>query len=595
MTEETSRAQRVTWRFLTYLGYIAVFILLLIISFLLYLGGDAAARASGVMLEVIQGAVAGAVIGLCIGIYRVISRRLSEVEPVLYGDNVERVRPVEWAVTLSGVALIAGVFPLLLALHFVVKKDPEAYLKRAELPMSWGNYDMALAYLSKAIKTNPQHVPAYKERGRVYWLKASRLLEQGKPIPKKARDNYEKAIQDYTTIIKIDPKSVDAYYLRARVYSEIGDWNGAILEFTKIIAIDSKLPWVYYERGEVYSKKGDWNKAIEDYTTALNIAPKDSSLFRDANRGLGNAKEQSAKRRKEEVKARLYRWLQANRYSIWGAGRLGFALDLGVSDIAIVEGHAWAVGYLHGLGGYGRILHSSDSGDTWEIQWRSSTWGPNPFKVQFVDEKEGWVGTDKAILQTFDGGRTWNIGWQSPNSRIREFRIVGRQHIWARLSDGNIIESKDGGKSWQRRSEQKPIKVPMRKGRPALPGDGRAEEERKQAELKLREQKEKQEVGLPPGRYEVVRPTPLLQEARSDAMVIVNLSPKTIVNVEGATGDYLKVVSKHGRPPGYVFKMDVSRLQEKTQNRAAQETRPGGSGYYPTLDAWERAGRKASR
>lgn len=250
---------------LTHLGYIALFILVLIVSWLLYLGGDAAAGAVGVIPEVAQGAVAGAVVGLCIGIYKVIARRLAEVEPFAYGGKVERVPRVEWAVTLGGVGLIAGVFPLLFALHFVAKKDPEAYLEEGRnAGRARGDYDQALVYLSKAIELNPKYVPAYRERASVYTWKAkgTGILIPGRPIPRETRENYDKAIQDYTTVIRLDPKSADAYY------------------------------W----RGDAHSGKGDWKKAVEDYKTALKIAPKDKWIVEHANMSLRNAEEQLAKR-----------------------------------------------------------------------------------------------------------------------------------------------------------------------------------------------------------------------------------------------------------------------------------------------------------
>jgi len=120
---------------------------------------------------------------------------------------------------------------------------------------------------------------------------------------------------------------------------------------------------------------------------------------------------------RDSVLERLEQWLWQNRYAISEFGSFGYALDLAVMDIAVIGKQAWAVGYLQGIGGYGHILHSSDGGNTWEIQWKSSTYGPDPFEVEFANETEGWVAANKVILHTADGGTTWNVKdsvWRLP-------------------------------------------------------------------------------------------------------------------------------------------------------------------------------------
>jgi hypothetical protein len=158
----------------------------------------------------------------------------------------------------------------------------------------------------------------------------------------------------------------------------------------------------------------------------------------------------------QQVKEGLTQWLWENRYSISEFGSFGYALDLDVDDIAVIERQAWAVGYLHGVGGYGRILHSLDGGKTWEVQWQSSTWGPDPFEVEFLDEKEGWIGANKVILHTLDSGDTWSEIWHAQggfsSGLLRELKVISRQHLWGRLANGNIIESTDGGSTWEVRT-----------------------------------------------------------------------------------------------------------------------------------------------
>ncbi len=157
---------------------------------------------------------------------------------------------------------------------------------------------------------------------------------------------------------------------------------------------------------------------------------------------------------RSSVSRKLVQWLKQNRYSISEFGNLGWPLDITVTDIAVIGKNAWGVGYLRGIGGYGHILHSSDGGNTWEIQWKSSTYGPDPFKVIFLNETEGWVAADEVLLHTIDGGITWNAIWsrtQLFGGYLRAFQITDRENLQISLSSVGIKYTSDGGETWQSR------------------------------------------------------------------------------------------------------------------------------------------------
>lgn len=65
-----------------------------------------------------------------------------------------------------------------------------------------GNYDMALAEFTKALKFDPNVAEVYNDRGLVY----------------RHKGNYDQAISDYNQAIKLDPKYAIAYYNRAVAY-----------------------------------------------------------------------------------------------------------------------------------------------------------------------------------------------------------------------------------------------------------------------------------------------------------------------------------------------------------------------------------------
>jgi photosystem II stability/assembly factor-like uncharacterized protein len=83
-----------------------------------------------------------------------------------------------------------------------------------------------------------------------------------------------------------------------------------------------------------------------------------------------------------------------------------------LTAVTAVDANVWAVGH------DGMILHSTDSGEHWQIQrkdpWQSDDAGGDPTKgaplldVLFVDAQRGFaIGAYSLALQTADGGETW--------------------------------------------------------------------------------------------------------------------------------------------------------------------------------------------
>lgn len=86
------------------------------------------------------------------------------------------------------------------------------------------------------------------------------------------------------------------------------------------------------------------------------------------------------------------------------------------------------------------------------------------------------------------------------------------------------------------------------------------------------------------GWYQTTTSTPVRKEPQPTAPLISTLSPNTKVNVVGIIGDYLKVQSRKGNPPGYIARKDVtpaqgeltvarSRVQTEEERRKLEEKR----------------------
>ena len=82
-----------------------------------------------------------------------------------------------------------------------------AYYNRALAYYYQGNYDRAIADLTKAIELNPKDDEAYNNRGLVYRL---------------TRELYDKAINDFTISLGLNPKLADAYFSKALAFGRSG-------------------------------------------------------------------------------------------------------------------------------------------------------------------------------------------------------------------------------------------------------------------------------------------------------------------------------------------------------------------------------------
>ncbi len=85
---------------------------------------------------------------------------------------------------------------------------------------------------------------------------------------------------------------------------------------------------------------------------------------------------------------------------------------------------------------------------------------------------------------------------------------------------------------------------------------------REQARTKKQEQTT---VNVPQsfrGSFEVVRPTQVLSEPRAGSSLLAHIDPGTRVNVVADRNGWLEIRSKYGRPPGFIPREAVGRIQQ---------------------------------
>jgi photosystem II stability/assembly factor-like uncharacterized protein len=109
--------------------------------------------------------------------------------------------------------------------------------------------------------------------------------------------------------------------------------------------------------------------------------------------------------------------------------------------VEIVRERAWIVGY------YGTILHSTDRGQTWQIQ--SSPTRNALFTVRFVSASQGSVsGSYGTVLQTSDGGKSWRAQSIGTTEHLFASYWLDESHGWMAGSRGITTRTNDGGRSW---------------------------------------------------------------------------------------------------------------------------------------------------
>jgi tetratricopeptide (TPR) repeat protein len=140
----------------------------------------------------------------------------------------------------------------------IVASRPNAYIKRGWERGQKGDYEGAIADLTKAIELDPKQARAYAERG---WARRQKGDNDG-------------AIADYNRAIELDPKfSRPHYYNRGYARSKRGDHDGPIADFTKIIEHEPKDVNAYVSRGTSRFYVGDYSGAIEDWQKAITLKP----------------------------------------------------------------------------------------------------------------------------------------------------------------------------------------------------------------------------------------------------------------------------------------------------------------------------------
>jgi uncharacterized protein (TIGR02145 family) len=189
-----------------------------------------------------------------------------------------------------------------------------AYINRGNLYYGTRRYDKAIADYAKAIQLDSHYVKVHSKDGVSQYAKAY----NGRGDMHHLHGNYDSAIVDYTEAIRINPNYVEAYHDRGATYFNKKDYDRAITDFTEAIRISPDYAELYNVRGAAYRKKGDYAQAIANFNEAIRLSPADYKVY--FNRGLMYAdKDDYDQAIADYTEAILLRPSYAEAYGVRGA------------------------------------------------------------------------------------------------------------------------------------------------------------------------------------------------------------------------------------------------------------------------------------
>ncbi len=117
-----------------------------------------------------------------------------------------------------------------------------------------------------------------------------------------------------------------------------------------------------------------------------------------------------------------------------------------LTAVSMINTNVWAVGHDT------TIIHSSDSGKNWEIQFVDSKRQMPLLDVLFINESEGFaIGAYGTYLTTFDGGKNWNdsLIYQDEDFHLNKIIKLDEFKLFVVAEAGHAYRSFDSGKNWE--------------------------------------------------------------------------------------------------------------------------------------------------
>ena len=129
--------------------------------------------------------------------------------------------------------------------------------------------------------------------------------------------------------------------------------------------------------------------------------------------------------------------------------------NLILEDLSFPSGQS-SIGYMGGTNvtynGKGKVLKTTDGGDTWVVQWESEVSGTGVTSMHFFTTMTGFAGTMAGnLLKTVDGGTNWTSTDIDPDvnqGELTDMEFYDADNGIVVSQWGGIYVTSDGGDTW---------------------------------------------------------------------------------------------------------------------------------------------------
>ncbi len=136
--------------------------------------------------------------------------------------------------------------------------DTDSNFVSGRLCQASGNFETAIQYYDKEIKSDPKSYESYNNRG----------------VAKHKLGKSQDAIHDFNNAIRLNPKSSEAYNNRGIAKDKLGDIQDAIRDFNDAIRLSPKSSEAYNNRGAAKNKLDKPQDALNDFNKSIELNPK---------------------------------------------------------------------------------------------------------------------------------------------------------------------------------------------------------------------------------------------------------------------------------------------------------------------------------
>ncbi len=121
-------------------------------------------------------------------------------------------------------------------------------------------------------------------------------------------------------------------------------------------------------------------------------------------------------------------------------------VNIALTKVFSVNDHVWAVGH------DAAIIHSSDAGETWELQFYDAAREVPFLSAYFINENSGYViGAYGTIFATSDGGENWSEGLidEELDYHLNDITRGPNGDFYIAAEAGYFFKSTDQGNTWE--------------------------------------------------------------------------------------------------------------------------------------------------